>query len=91
MDQIDINDTIFDLSVVLNKLASAKKDSQRHLQGLDDPDNLAARVDRLEDSLTDVAWEIDSVRDDLFKLIDKLEEKKFKMDMDQLSRKVKRK
>lgn len=88
MDQIDINEMIFDLSVVLNKLADAKKDTQRHLQGCDDPDNLQARVDRLEDTMTDVAWEIDSVRDDLFKIIDALEDKMYKSLMDELSQKV---
>lgn len=88
MDEIDMKEMIFDLSVVLNKLASAKKDSQRHLQGCDDPDNLQARVDRLEDSLTDVAWEIDSSRDDLYKIVDMLEEKIFKSVMNELSQKV---
>jgi hypothetical protein len=88
MDQIDINEMIFDLSVVLNKLAQAKKDAQRHLQGCDDPDNLQARVDRLEDTLADVSYDLDTARDDLYKLVDVLEEKKFKMDMDQLSMKV---
>ena len=88
MDQIDINEMIFDLSVVLNKLAQAKKDAQRHMQGCDDPDNLRARVDRLEDTLSDVSYDLDTARDDLYKLVDVLEEKKFKMDMDQLSMKV---
>jgi predicted site-specific integrase-resolvase len=91
MGEVEIKDMIFDLSVVLNKLADAKRDTQRHLQGCDDPDNLQARVDRLEDTMTDVAWEIDSVREGLDKLVDMLEEKKFKMDMDQLSHKVAKK
>ena len=86
MGEVEIKDMIFDLSVVLNKLADAKKDTQRHLQGCDDPDNLQARVDRLEDTMTDVAWEIDSVRDDLFKIIDALEEKIYKMHMEHLSK-----
>jgi hypothetical protein len=88
MDQIDMKEMIFDLSVVLNKLAQAKKDAQRHLQGEDDPDNLRARVDRLEDTLADVSYDLDSARDDLYKLVDMLEDKMFKMDMDQLSMKV---
>ena len=88
MDQIDINEMIFDLSVVLNKLAQAKKDAQKHMQGCDDPDNLQARVDSLEDTLADVSYDLDTARDDLYKLVDMLEEKKFKMDMDQLSMKV---
>ena len=88
MGEVEIKDMIFDLSVVLNKLADAKKDTQRHLQGCDDPDNLQARVDRLEDTMTDVAWEIDSVRDDLFKIIDALEDKMYKSLMDELSQKV---
>jgi hypothetical protein len=87
MDQIDIQELIFDLSVVLNNLAGAKKDTQRHLQGYDE-DHLQARVDRLEDTMTDVAWEIDRSRDDLFKMVDLLEEKIYKMNMDQLSLKV---
>jgi len=33
MDEVDMKEMIFDLSVVLNKLADAKKDTQRHLQG----------------------------------------------------------
>jgi ABC-type transporter Mla subunit MlaD len=96
MDEADIRELIYDLDIVLNKLASAKKDTQRHLQGCgevlsasrmrDDPDNLQARVDRLEDTMTDVAWEIDSVRDDLFKIIDALEEKMYKSLMDDLSK-----
>jgi hypothetical protein len=96
MGEVEIKDMIFDLSVVLNKLADAKKDAQRHLQGCgevlsasrmrDDPDNLQARVDRLEDTMTDVAWEIDSVRDDLFKITDALEEKIYKMHMEHLSK-----
>jgi hypothetical protein len=88
MDQIDINEMIFDLSVVLNKLAQAKKDAQKHMQGCDDPDNLQARVDRLEDTLADVSYDLDTARDDLYKLVDMLEEKKFKMDMDKLSQEV---
>jgi hypothetical protein len=91
VDQIDINDMIFDLNRLWNKLGCAKRDTQRHLQGCDDPDNLQARVNRLEDTMTDVAWEIDSVREGLDKLVDMLEEKKFKMDMDQLSHKVAKK
>lgn len=88
MDQIDINEMIFDLSVVLNKLAQAKKDAQRHMQGCDDPDNLQARVDRLEDTLADVSYDLDTARDDLYKLVDMLEDKMFKMNMDELSQKV---
>jgi hypothetical protein len=86
MDQIDINEMIFDLSVVLNKLAQAKKDAQRHMQGCDDPDNLQARVDRLEDTLADVSYDLDTARDDLYKLVDMLEDKMFKMKMDDLSK-----
>ena len=88
MDQIDINEMMYDITVVLNKLAQAKKDAQRHMQGCDDPDNLRVRVDRLEDTLADVSYDLDTARDDLYKLVDVLEEKKFKMDMDQLSMKV---
>lgn len=84
MDQIDINDMMYDIGVILNKLAQAKKDAQRHLQGCDNPDNLQARVDRLEDTLADIAYDIDTTREDLYKLFDMLEEKKCKMDMDQL-------
>ena len=86
MDQVDINEMIFDLSVVLNKLAQAKKDAQRHMQGCDDPDNLRARVDRLEDTLADVSYDLDTARDDLYKLVDMLEDKMFKMKMDDLSK-----
>ena len=88
MDQTDINEMIFDLSVVLNKLAQTKKDAQRHMQGCDDPDNLQARVDRLEDTLADVSYDLDTARDDLYKLVDMLEDKMFKMNMDELSQKV---
>jgi predicted site-specific integrase-resolvase len=88
MDQIDINDMIFDLNRLWDKLGYAKRDTQRHLQGCADPDNLQARVDRLEETMTDVAWEIDSVRERLDKLVDMLEEKKFKMDMDRLSKRL---
>jgi hypothetical protein len=88
MDQIDMKEMIFDLSVVLNKLAEAKKDAQRHMQGCDEPDNLQARVNRLEETLSDVSYDLDSARDDLYKLVDMLEDKMFKMDMDQLSMKV---
>ena len=88
MDQVDINEMIFDLSVVLNKLAQAKKDAQRHMQGCDDPDNLRMRVDRLEDTLADVSNDLGTARDDLYKLVDMLEDKMFKMKMDELSQKV---
>ena len=88
MDQIDINDMIFDLNRLWDKLGYAKRDTQRHLQGCDDPDNLQARVDRLEDTMTDIAWEIDSVRDELFKVVDALEDKMYKSLMDKLSHKV---
>lgn len=88
MDQIDINDMMYDITLVLNKLAQAKKDAQRHMQGCDDPDNLQARVDRLENTLADVAYDIQTAGEDLHYLFDTLEEKKFKMDMDQLSKKV---
>ena len=91
MDEVDIRELIYDLDIVLNKLASAKKDTQRHLQGYDDPDNLQARVDSLEDTMTDVAWEIDSVRDELFKIIDALEDRMYKSLMDKLSHKVAKK
>lgn len=88
MDYTDIKEMIFDLSVVLNKLAQTKKDAQRHMQGEDDPDNLRARVDRLEDTLADVSYDLDTARDDIYKLVDILEDKVFKMDMDELSQKV---
>ena len=88
MDQTDINEMIFDLSVVLNKLAQAKKDAQRHMQGVDDDDNLRGRIDRLEDTLADVSYDLDTARDDLYKLVDMLEDKLFKMSMDELSQKV---
>lgn len=88
MDQTDINEMIFDLSVVLNKLAQAKKDAQRHMQGCDDPDNLRGRIDRLEDTLADVSYDLDTARDDIYKLVDMLEDKLFKMGMDELSQKV---
>lgn len=90
MDQIDINDMMYDITLILNKLAQAKNATQRHLQGCDDPDNLRARVDRLEDTLADVSYDLDTAREDLHNLFDMLEEKKCKMDMDQLSRKVNR-
>ena len=86
MDQIDINEMMYDITVVLNKLAQAKKDAQRHMQGCDDPDNLRARVDRLEDTLADVSYDLDTARDDLYKLVDMLEDKMFKMKMDDLSK-----
>ena len=86
MDQIDINEMMYDITVVLNKLAQAKKDAQRHMQGCDDPDNLRARVDRLEDTLSDVSYDLDTARDDLYKLVDMLEDKMFKMKMDDLSK-----
>lgn len=88
MDQIDIKEMVFDLSVVLNRLAETKKDAQKHMQGCDDPDNLRARVDRLEDTLADVSYDLDTARDDLYKLVDMLEDKMFKMSMDELSQKV---
>ena len=88
MDYQDIKEMIFDLSVVLNKLADTKKDAQRHMQGEDDPDNLRARVDRLEDTLADVSYDLDTARDDIYKLVDMLEGKLFKMSMDELSQKV---
>lgn len=86
MDQIDINEMMYDITVVLNKLAQAKKDAQKHMQGCDDPDNLRARVDRLEDTLADVSYDLDTARDDLYKLVDMLEDKMFKMKMDDLSK-----
>ena len=88
MDEVDMKEMIFDLSVVLNKLAQAKKDAQKHMQGCDDPDNLRARVDRLEDTLADVSYDIDAARDDLYKLVDQLEDKMYKSLMDDLSQKV---
>jgi len=88
VDEIDMKEMIFDLNVVLNKLAGAKKDAQRHMQGEDDPDNLRARVDRLEDTLADVSYEICSSRDDLYKIVDMLEDKIYKSLMDDLSQKV---
>ena len=86
MDQVDMKEMVFDLSVVLNKLASAKKDAQQHMQGCDDPDNLQARVDRLEDTLADVSYDLDSMRDDIYKLVDLLEDKMYQMNMDDLSK-----
>ena len=88
MDEVDMKEMIFDLSVVLNKLAAAKKDAQRHMQGEDDPDNLRARVNRLEETLADVSYEICSSRDDLYKIVDMLEDKIYKSVMDELSQKV---
>lgn len=88
MDDIDIKDVIFDLTVVLNKLAQTKKDAQRHMQGCDDPDNLRLRVARLEDTLTDVSIDVDTARDDIYKVIDLLEDRLHKMAMDQLSMQI---
>ena len=88
MDQIDMKEMIFDLSVVLNKLAQAKKDAQRHMQGREELDSLSAQVDRLENTLADLSYDIDTARDDLYKLIDQLEDKMYKSLMDDLSQKV---
>ena len=88
MDYTDIKEMIFDLSVVLNKLAATKTDAQRHMQGCDDPDNLRARIGRLEETLSDVSYDLDTARDDIYKLVDMLEDKMFKMSMDELSQKV---
>ena len=88
MDQTDIKELITDLCVVLNKLAEAKKTAQMHMQGCDDPENLQARVDRLEDTLSDVSCDIDTARDDIYSLVDKLEEAAYSMDMKELSSKI---
>ena len=88
MDQTDIKELITDLCVVLNKLAEAKRGAQKHMQGCDDPENLQARVDRLEDTLSDVSCDIDETRDDVFKIVDRLEEISHGMDIAELSSKV---
>jgi len=88
MNQMDIEEMIKDLSVVLNKLAEAKRDAQKHMQGCDDPENLQARVDRLEDTLSDVSCDIDTARDDIYSLMERLEEVSDNMDMAELSSKV---
>ena len=88
MNQMDIEEMIKDLSVVLNKLAEAKRDAQKHMQGCDDPENLQARVDRLEDTLSDVSCDIDTARDDIYNLMERLEEVSDNMDMAELSSKV---
>lgn len=88
MDQTDIKELISDLCVVLNKLADAKRDAQKHMQGCDDPDNLRARVDRLEEALSDVSCDIDTARDDIYSLVDKLEAISANVDMAELSAKV---
>lgn len=88
MNQVNIKELIFDLCVVLNKLADAKRDAQKHMQGCDDPGNLQARVDRLEDTLSDVSCDIDTARDDIYNLVERLEETSDNMDMAELSSKV---
>lgn len=88
MDQMDIKELITDLCVVLNKLADTKRDAQRHLQGYEDEGNLLAICDNLESILTDVSCDIDETRDDIFKLVDRLEAISHGMDMAQLSSKV---
>jgi nicotinamide riboside kinase len=88
MDYTDIKEMIFDLSVVLNKLAAAKKDAQRHMQGYDDDDDFLTRCENLEGTLSELSYDIDSSRDDIYKIIDTLDSYIYKMEMDELSQKV---
>ena len=88
MDQTDIKELITDLCVVLNKLADAKKTAQRHMQGYEDEGNLLAICGIQESILTDVSCDIDETRDDVFKIVDRLEEISHGMDIAELSSKV---
>jgi hypothetical protein len=88
MNQMDIKGLITDLCVVLNKLADAKRDAQKHMQGYEDEGNLLAICDMQQSILTDVSCDIDETRDDIFKLVDRLEGISHGMDMAELSSKV---
>lgn len=88
MNQVDIKELIFDLCVVLNKLADAKRDAQRHMQGYEDEGNLLAICDMQQSALSDLSYDIDETRDDIFKLVDRLEGAAYSMDMEELSSKV---
>ena len=88
MNQMDIEEMIKDLSVVLNKLADAKRDAQKHMQGYEDEGNLLAICEMQQSILTDVSCDIDTARDDIYSLVDKLEAAVHNMDMAELSSKV---
>ena len=88
MDTQDIKHLMFDLKAIDNTLREAKKTAQRSLDVWDDEDSLRKKISYLEDLLSDVSDDLDRARDDLNKVMDYLDGQVYKIETDELSKRV---
>lgn len=84
---IDLEQLIRDISVVINKASYAKKDAQRSLyynsddfEGSDDK-----RIELLSEGLSDASYDIDSIKDSLYEIVEALENEKYRQELEALS------
>ena len=81
---IDLEQLIRDISVVINKASYAKKDAQRHLYN-EYEGSKEDRINELSESLSDASFELDSIKDSLYELVELLENEKYRQSLEELS------
>jgi len=81
---MNLEDIIRELGVVINKASYAKKDAQRHLY--DEYEGTKEdRINQLCESLADASFELDSIKDSLYELVELLENEKYRQELEELS------
>lgn len=88
MDIQDIKHLLFDLKAIDNTLREAKKTAQRSLDVWDDEESLRKKISYLEDLLSDVSDNLDRARDDLNKVMDRLDGQVYLIEMVELSKRI---
>ena len=79
-----LEEIIRELGVVINKATYAKKDAQRHIYN-EYEGTKEDRINQLCESLSDVSFELDGIKDSLYELMELLENEKYRQELDELS------
>jgi len=81
---MNLEDIIRELGVVINKASYAKKDAQRNLYN-EYEGTKQDRINELSESLSDASFELDSIKDSLYELVELLEDEKYRQSLEELS------
>lgn len=76
---IDLEQLIRDINVVINKASYAKRDAQRYLN------DEVVTMDNLQDYLAEASFDIDSIKDSLYEIVEALENEKYRQELESLS------
>ena len=83
---MQLKDIISDISVVINQLSDAKREIQRATYaGWDQDYSLSKQVELLQNELSDAESNIDSMKDNLYELLEALETEVYNQSMMSLS------